>query len=416
MAHRTAVANVIALEAQSRAAARGAGLRYVDDHQPGFGRERKGKTFSYTDARGRRLTDEQVLARIRSLAIPPAWTDVWICPHDNGHIQSTGRDARGRKQYRYHNAWSKARDLAKHARMTDFAARLDDVRAHCQAALNTRGLSKDKILAALVRCVDLTAIRVGNEEYARENSSFGLTTLRTRHVRVRGSKIELSFRGKSGVKRHLAFSEPRLAKVFSACRALGGPHLFQYRDAHGKLHRIGSSHVNDYLRTLVGPSFSIKDFRTWSATVCVAAELQTLGPQSTERAARKTLLSAIELAAERLGNTPSICRKSYIHPLIMDAYVLGKTLPGASRPALAEGSQTYHAYEGSVRRFLMKLSREQAQPKSLSLADALRKSIAQRAKPHRNQTAARLARTRRAAGMRATHRASATSRPAARPR
>jgi DNA topoisomerase I len=352
----TRASNLFALEAQSRAAARAAGLRYVDDRRPGIRREGKRARFRYIDARGRRVVDERQLARIRSLAIPPAWTDVWISPQDNAHLQATGRDARGRKQYRYHRRWSEVRDAAKHSRICEFAAQLDAVRAHCRSQLRTRGLPREKVMAALLCIVDLTAIRIGNEEYTRDNASFGLTTLRTRHARVRGSQVELRFRGKSGVPRLLRFADPKLAKVVASCRALRGPHLFQYRDERGRKRNVDSAQLNQYLRTLVGPKYSVKDFRTWAATVCVAVELRSIGAAQSQRAARKQLLLAIRTAAEHLGNTPSICRKSYIHPLIMSAYLDGKTLP-APRMAALTGTD-YRAHELAVRRFLLRLIRD----------------------------------------------------------
>jgi DNA topoisomerase-1 len=360
-----AVSNVLALQAQSRAAAKAAGLRYVDDRRPGLQRERKRKLFSYFDAAGRRITDARVLERLRSLAIPPAWTDVWICPHENGHIQATGRDARGRKQYRYHKAWSEARDAEKHGRICQFAAKLVEVRAHCRAQLATRGLNRDKVMAALLCIVDLTAIRVGHEEYARDNDSFGLTTLRTRHARVRGSHVELRFRGKSGIARKLEFDDAALATVVAACRALGGPQLFQYRDEKGRTRKVDANQLNAHLRSLVGAKYSVKDFRTWAATVCVAVELRSYGVAATQRAAKKQLLEAIRRAADHLGNTPSICRKSYVHPLIMGAYLEGKTLP-RQRGAKLDPAAGYHAHELHVRRFLLRLIREAGQPSSAS--------------------------------------------------
>jgi DNA topoisomerase-1 len=348
--------NVIALEVQSRAAARAAGLRYCDDRGPGIRRERKRSGFSYFDAAGRRISDPQTQQRIRSLAIPPAWTNVWICPHENGHLQATGRDARGRKQYRYHSAWSDARNLEKHRRICDFASRLAPLRTHCEAALESRGLSREKVMAALLRVIDLTAIRVGHEAYTRENASFGLTTLRTRHARIRGAQVELCFRGKSGILRKLTFRDTRLAKIVAACRALGGPHLFQYVDSRGTPRPVDAAQLNAYLRSLAGRTYSVKDFRTWAATVCVAVELRLNGPANSQRAARKALLEAIRKAASHLGNTPTVCRKSYVHPLIIDAYMEGKTLP-ARKIAVAPGGD-YHAHENAVRQFLLQLLKQ----------------------------------------------------------
>jgi DNA topoisomerase-1 len=358
MAARSQVAarsNVIALEAHSRAAARAARLRYVDDSQAGFSRKRQRSTFAYFDAKGRRLRESEMLARVRALAIPPAWTEVWICRHDDGHIQATGRDARGRKQYRYHRLWSQARDAAKHARMCDFAGRLAMVRAHCRQVLDQPGFDRDKIVCALLCIVDLTAIRVGHEEYARDNASFGLTTLRKRHVRSSGARVELSFRGKSGIARRLSFHDRAIAGVITRCRGLAGTQLFQYCDAHGKICRVTADHLNSYLRGLVGPEHSVKDFRTWAATVRVAVELRQAGPAATQRAVKQQLLAAIGAAAEQLGNTPAVCRKSYVHPLIMDAYQHGMVLP---RARSVDASGDFRAHELAVRRFLLRLIRE----------------------------------------------------------
>jgi DNA topoisomerase-1 len=347
--------NLVALQAQCRAAARAAGLHYTDDRNPGIRRERKRAGFVYFDSHDRRINETRLLARICALAIPPAWTNVWICPYDNGHLQATGRDARGRKQYRYHRAWSEARGAAKHGRMCEFAARLADLRAHCDRTLAKRGLSRDKVMAALLRIVDRTAIRIGHEEYARSNASFGLTTLRTRHARIRGSEVELRFRGKSGIMRTLRFRDVRLAKVVAACRALGGPQLFQYRDALGARHRIDAYQLNTYLHSLIGPTFSVKDFRTWAATVRVAVDLSAGERAASQRAARKVLLEAIRKAASHLGNTPTVCRNSYVHPLVVDAYLIGKTLPVR---AAAESGDDYQVHERAVRQFLLRLIRE----------------------------------------------------------
>ncbi|MET0390879.1 MAG: DNA topoisomerase IB [Polyangiales bacterium] len=373
MTLRAASAAVIAFDAQSRAAARSAGLRYVSDGTPGIRRQRKRGKFSFSDARGQRITRAAELARIRALAIPPAWTDVWICPSEHGHIQATGRDARGRKQYRYHAKWSKARDNAKHARMCDFASRLNHVRAHCQQLLATRGLTRQRVLAALIRVVDLTSIRVGHEEYARDNDSFGLTTLRVRHARVRGAKIALRFRGKSGILRELTIEDQALATIVRQCLALRGPQLFKYRDEQGRLRRVNASHVNTFLRDLIGHEYSIKDFRTWAATVCVAVELGRSQKVSTQRAMRQQLTAAVKIAAGHLGNTPAICRKSYIHPLILDAYADGRVLsvPRLQAVAAATASMSltaYHIHEERVRRFLLALMRGAASPRALRKA------------------------------------------------
>jgi DNA topoisomerase-1 len=368
MARSGTQSTVVALDAQARAVARAAGLRYVNDAQPGFTRTRRRKQFDYADARGTPIRRASDLARIRALAIPPAWTDVWICPVERGHIQATGRDARGRKQYRYHAAWSKARDDAKHARMCDFAAGLRSLRSHCDRLLRTRQHTREKVLAALVRIVDLTAIRVGHEEYTRMNDSFGLTTLRRRHARVRGSRVELRFRGKSGILRHVWFEDPALARVIASCRASHGPQLFTYRDECGRLRRIDANHVNAFLREHMGRDYSIKDFRTWAATVCVAVELGRGDPASTQRATRQQLMAAIRTAAEHLGNTPAVCRKSYVHPLIIDAHARGQVLVAGPRLVRAATGALlgYHGHEQSVRTFLLSLMRPRAATRKAS--------------------------------------------------
>jgi DNA topoisomerase I len=331
------VAATLQLRAQSRRAARAAGLRYVDDARPGLQRARKGSGFAYRDAQGRAVRDSETLARIRSLAIPPAWTEVWISPHANGHIQATGRDARGRKQYRYHTAWSATRNRDKHARICEFARLMPKLRAHCRRQLRKPGLARETVLAALLRIVDLTGLRVGNEEYARSNNSFGLTTLRARHARVRGNEVELRFRGKSGVQRCVRFRDARIAKLISDCRALRGRQLFYYHDEDGARCAVRSDHLNTYLRGLTEPRYSVKDFRTWSATVMVALDLRERGVGSSQRQSKKMVLEAVRSAAEYLGNTPAVCRSSYVHPGLFEAYFAGHVLPpDTTRPSNAQ--------------------------------------------------------------------------------
>jgi DNA topoisomerase-1 len=359
---------MIQLRAQSRRAARAAGLRYVDERQPGLRRARKGTGFTYTDARGRAIRDAATLARIRSLVIPPAWTQVWICPLANGHIQATGRDARGRKQYRYHNAWSAKRSRDKHERICEFARLVPKVRAACRRQLLKPGLERDTVLAGLLRIVDLTGLRVGNEEYARANNSFGLTTLRARHARVHGDEVELRFRGKSGVQRCVRFRDKRLAKLIADCRALRGRQLFYYRDAAGQPCAVRSEHLNAYLRELTEPRYSVKDFRTWSATVMVALDLRARGVASTQRQGKKMVLEAVRTAAEYLGNTPAVCRGSYVHPALFEAYFEGEVLP----PDASRGGAAKH--EAAVLAFLeARLSRPK--PRKASLEAALRASV-----------------------------------------
>jgi DNA topoisomerase-1 len=308
------------------AAAKAAGLRYVNDNKPGIRRERDGDHFRYLDADGDPLSDEATLARIKSLAIPPAWTDVWICPQPNGHLQATGRDARGRKQYRYHPKWRNVRDEVKYERMISFGQALPAIRGEVDRALKLPGLPREKVLATIVYLLEATMMRIGNDEYARENQSFGLTTLRNRHVRIDGSDVEFRFRGKSGVFHKVAIHDRRLARIIQRTRDLPGQDLFQYIDDDGETHTIGSSDVNDYLRTISGEDYTAKDFRTWSGTVLAALALQEFEKFDSEAQAKKNIVRAIESVAQKLGNTPSICRKCYVHPAVIDAYLDGAVL------------------------------------------------------------------------------------------
>jgi DNA topoisomerase-1 len=307
-------------EAPARDMARAAGLRYVTDAKPGVTRIRTANGFSYVDARGDPLDDEAGLARIKSLAIPPAWEDVWISPLANGHLQATGRDARGRKQYRYHASWRTIRDEAKYDRMLDFARALPAIRERTDKDLSRPGLPREKVLAAVVRLLEVTLIRVGNEEYARDNNSFGLTTLRTRHVNVSGWTLRFSFRGKHGKQHEVGIRNRKLANVVKRLADLPGQDLFQYVDEDGEAQSIESSDVNEYLRDITDRDFTAKDFRTWGGTILAALALHELGGFDTETQAKHRILRAIEFVAHRLGNTPAICRKCYIHPAVFDAY------------------------------------------------------------------------------------------------
>ena len=290
-------------------------LSYVSDTEPGYTRQRRGKRFVYLDRRGRAIRDDRVLARIRSLAIPPAYTDVWICRSPHGHVQATARDARGRKQYRYHPDWKAWRDATKFERTLEFARALPKLRGRIALDLRRKGLARERVLATLLRLLDRTHVRIGNEEYARSNRSYGLSTLRDRHARVRGDEVLLHFRGKSGKVHQVALTDARVARVVRRCEDLPGQHLFQYRDEEGALHRVGSADVNDYLREIAGNGFTAKDFRTWAATVSVAGSLIAHG-----KASEAMLRAAIERAATELGNTPAVCRRAYVHPAIMQAY------------------------------------------------------------------------------------------------
>jgi DNA topoisomerase-1 len=308
------------------AAAKAAGLRYVNDNKPGIRRERDGEKFRYLDADGDPVTDDATLARIKSLAIPPAWTEVWICPQANGHLQATGRDAKGRKQYRYHPKWRNVRDEVKYERMIKFGQALPAIRREVDRALKLPGLPREKVLATIVYLLEATMMRIGNDEYARQNQSFGLTTLRNRHVRIDGSDVEFRFRGKSGVFHKVAVHDRRLARIIARTRDLPGQDLFQYVDDDGETHTVGSSDVNDYLRTITGEDYTAKDFRTWSGTVLAALALQEFEKFDSETQAKKNIVRAIESVAEKLGNTPSICRKCYVHPAVIDAYLDGAVL------------------------------------------------------------------------------------------
>jgi DNA topoisomerase-1 len=317
-------------------------LRYVDDSAPGLRRRRHGKAFRFIDLHGKALRDPEHLERIRHLAIPPAWTDVWICPRADGHIQATGRDARGRKQYRYHARFREVRDETKYERMIAFADALPRIRAAVDAQLRSPSLSREKVLAAVVRLLEITLIRVGNEEYARSNGSFGLTTLREEHVDVRGSDIRFHFRGKSGVEHTVKIHDRRLARVVQSCQDLPGEVLFRYVDDEGQPHIIESSDVNAHLRELAGEDFSAKDFRTWAGTMLAAYELRELEAVDTVTAARKNLVAAVKRVSRRLGNTPAVCRRCYVHPAVFQAYLDGRLAGALAERAATERASPHH--------------------------------------------------------------------------
>ncbi|KQP72447.1 DNA topoisomerase I [Methylobacterium sp. Leaf111] len=312
--------------ADPRDAAEEAGLRYVEDTMPGLTRRKSGTGFAYRDARGQPVQDAKTLARIRALAIPPAYTDVWICPRANGHIQATGRDAKGRKQYRYHPDFRSARDLTKFEHVMAFADALPAIRARVDADMGRRDLPREKVLATVVHLLETTLIRVGNDDYARTNKSFGLTTLRDRHARIEGSALTFRFKGKSGKTWDLGLKDRRVARIVKACQDLPGQELFQYRDADGTVRDVTSADVNAYLREITGQDITAKDFRTWAGTVLAALALQEFEAFDSEAKAKKNLRAAIEGVAARLGNTPTICRKCYIHPQVLDCYLEGALL------------------------------------------------------------------------------------------
>ena len=310
-----------------------AGLRYVSDAAPGIARRRAGRGFTYIGPDDKRVTDRAKLAWIRSLAIPPAWTDVWICTSQNGHLQATGRDARGRKQYRYHPRWRAQRDETKYDRLIAFGKALPRMRRRVARDLRRSGLPRERVLAAVVWLLEKTGIRVGNEEYARDNSSFGLTTLRDRHVTVGSKRIRFRFRGKGGKAGAFEVSDARLARIVGRCQDLPGQELFAYLDEADEIRSVGSGDVNDYLREISGHDFTAKDFRTWAATVMAVKVLTGREPVGSAAQGNRTVVRAIETVAEWLGNTPTVARKSYVDPGVIEAYLVGGLVGKSSSEA-----------------------------------------------------------------------------------
>lgn len=321
-----------------------AALRYVNDHEPGITRRPFGQGFSYRDPDGHGVKDEATLDRIRKLAIPPAWTEVWISPEADGHIQATGRDAKGRKQYRYHEGFRADRDSNKYDRVLAFGRALPKLRRRIALDLERRGLPKEKVLAAVLRLMEMTLIRVGNEEYARRNKSFGLTTLRDRHARIRGGKAVFEFRGKSGKMHQTGFSDRRLARIVKACQDLPGQRLFQYVDDDGVRHAVESADVNAYLRETLGEDFSAKDFRTWAGTVAAARALALSEAPTSEAGAKRAINVCVKAVAGLLGNTAAVCRKAYIHPAVVEAFADGRLQ--------LKAHEDNRAFELAVLRFL----------------------------------------------------------------
>jgi DNA topoisomerase-1 len=316
------------------ASARAAGLRYTTDAKAGIRRTRHGSTFRYFGSDGRRITSADELARIRSLVIPPAWEQVWICPDPRGHLQATGRDVRGRKQYRYHPKWREVRDETKYDRLIGFAQALPHIRQHTDRHLKRAGVPREKVLATVVQLLEKTLIRVGNDEYARQNRSFGLTTLRDGHVDVRGGRLRFTFRGKSGIEHEIDLDDRRLAKIVRACRDIPGYDLFQFYGDDGQRQTVGSADVNAYLRDVTGEEFTSKDFRTWAGTVQAAQLLRELTVVGSVTEAKRNVVRAVEAVAHRLGNTKAVSRKCYIHPAVLDSYMNGsmvKTRPVRAR-------------------------------------------------------------------------------------
>jgi DNA topoisomerase-1 len=315
---------------EHRNAARRAGLRYVTDGFAGITRRRAGSGWTYFAPDGTRIRDAETRRRLNALAIPPAWSDVWICPDPDGHIQATARDARGRKQYRYHADYRAARDRSKFRRMIEFSEALPALREKIERDLRAPELSRRQIIATVIRLLDRTLIRVGNDEYARQNRSFGLTTLRRRHVEVQGATLRFSFRGKSGIDHDVAITDRRLARIVQRCRDLPGTEMFQYVDAFGRRQAVCSDDINERLREISGRDVTAKDFRTWGGTMHAAIALRAMGPAASRREADRNIVRAIDAVAERLGNTRAVCRKYYVHPVIIEAYYDGYTLPAAS--------------------------------------------------------------------------------------
>jgi DNA topoisomerase I len=326
----------VASPKEARAAARAAALRYVSDERPGIARRRVGKGFSYRQPQGGPVKDPATLRRIRALAIPPAWTQVWICPVENGHIQATGRDEKGRKQYRYHPRWRETRDAAKFGHMVEFARVLPRIREQVERDLRLPGLPRAKVLATVVRLLETTLIRVGNDDYAKQNGSYGLTTLRNRHVQVAGTELRFSFKGKSGKSWQLRIADGRIARILRECQDLPGQELFQYVDEDGQRRGIDSGDVNEYLREVANSDVTAKDFRTWAGTVLAALALKEFERFDTQAAAKRNVKRAIEHVAQRLGNTPTICRKCYVHPGVLDCYLDGSLALQVKQDAEAE--------------------------------------------------------------------------------
>jgi DNA topoisomerase-1 len=345
------------------AAAEQAGLVYVSDEEPGIRRRRAGKGFTFRNPDGSPVRDVATLQRIRSLAIPPAYTDVWICPDLDGHLQATGRDARGRKQYRYHPRWREVRDGTKFNRMIEFGRALPIIRDRVAHDMARRGLPREKVLATIVNLLENTLIRIGNTSYSRDNDSYGLTTLQDEHVEIGNGGLRFEFKGKSGKTWRLKLRDRRVARIVKSCQDLPGQHLFQYLDDDGERHGVTSQDVNDYLREITGRDFTAKDFRTWAGTVLAAMALQEFEAFDTKAAAKRNLKSAIDRVAARLGNTPTICRKCYVHPDVLDCYLEGHLVEQIRVEAekdLSDGLDDLKPEEAAVLAFLQRrLTREE---------------------------------------------------------
>ena len=360
------------------ASARAVGLRHVSDEAPGIARERSGKFFRYRNPGGKLVRDAETLRRIKSLVIPPAWTDVWICSDANGHLQATGRDDRRRKQFRYHPRWREIRDETKYARMVAFARALPKIRRRVKKDMALPGMPRNKVLATVVRLLEISLIRVGNDEYARENDSFGLTTMRNRHVDVHGAELRFHFRGKAGKWHDVDIRDRRIAKIVERCQDLPGQELFQFVDDDGGRRDVRSEDVNEYLREISEQDFSAKDFRTWAGTVLAAVALREFAGFESQTQAKKNIVAAIETVAGKLGNTPAVCKKCYIHPHVLDSYLEGTLLEALERRS---GSKTIRGLPADEAAVLGLLQRR------LTIEKKLERSI-------KKETAARLRRRR----------------------
>lgn len=356
--------------------AKAAGLRYVSDDMPGIRRKLRGKHFQFTDPHGKLIKDETEIKRIRALAVPPAYTDVWISPIPNGHLQATGRDARGRKQYRYHKRWREVRDETKYERMIAFAKALPKIRKTLDEHMQMAGLPREKVLATVVQLLETTLIRVGNEEYAKANKSYGLTTMQDQHVQISGSTLRFKFKGKSGVRHAIDLRDRRLAKTVQACRDIPGQDLFQYIDDDGNNQSIDSQDVNDYIKTISGEDFTAKDFRTWIGTVTCALTLAEM-PFENAADAKKNVTDAIKSVSTLLGNTPAVCRKCYVHPGVIDQYLEAGPLKQLAKAVVEDFKTPVTALrpeEKAVVKLLEKLGKESdAQRTAAQLKRSLRK-------------------------------------------
>ena len=354
--------------AEPEKTARLAGLRYVTDASAGITRRRAGRGFSYRDPKGVRIDDEQVIARIKGLAVPPAWEDVWICSFENGHLQATGRDARRRKQYRYHPEWNRARGEDKFSRVVGFGTVLPKVRKRVDRDLRLSGVQRDKVLAAVLRLLDMSLMRVGNSEYARLNESFGATTIRNKHAEVKGQTTSFSFTGKSGKVQDVRVVDRRIARVVQRCQELPGYELFKYIDDDGRKQSVEASDINDYLREITGREVTAKDFRTWAGTMLASEALREMGPALTKKQAEKNIVAAVDRTKAKLGNTRAVCRKYYIHPVLIEAYLEGEVLPPIGEKEWKPRGETAG-----------KLRRHEAETLAFLTARAARNAVAQTA-------------------------------------